>query len=306
MSRKVRIATCAVPYFSPTRTRAKPGDAVARMATALVEEAGRSGADIVCLPEFSLSRFNFRTHRWLPQAVPGPAIQRLGALAARHRMYVIAPLLEDCGQRKAYNTAVFLDRRGRIVGKYRKTHLCLPRFAEGETTLPGNEIPVFPTDFGAIGISLCMDIHYPELYLALALKGAEVIFWSTGAIDYTGDLIESLVNARAIDNQVYFVCSHYIQQPYLAGKQYGRSRVVDPMGRIRADTGHFPGVAVAEVELDQTYPMWYEGRMRAAYPTMRATLFKTRRPELYGELTKPVAESHWQRGKPPPTQSKPS
>lgn len=298
MSRKVRIATCAVPRLSPEQLKAKRADAIACAAADLAEEAGRHGADIVCLPEFSMSRFDFRKNRWRPERVPGPATRKLAAVAARHRMYVIAPLMEESGQKKAYNTAVLLDRRGRIAGQYRKTHLCLPRFSEGETTLAGDELPVFPTDFGTIGISICMDIHYPELYLALALKGAEVIFWSTAAIDYTGDLIESVVNARAIDNQVYFVCSHYIQQPYLAGKQYGRSRVVDPMGRIRADTGHFPGVAMAEVELDQTYPMWYEGRMRAAYPTMRATLFKTRRPELYGELTKPVAESHWQRGKP--------
>ena len=53
----------------------------------------------------------------------------------------------------------------------------------------------------------------------LALKGAEIIFWPSAAMDYTGDLIESLVNARAVDNQVYFVPSHFLQMPYLVGKQ---------------------------------------------------------------------------------------
>ncbi len=114
-------------------------------------------------------------------------------------------------------------------------------------------------------------------------------------MDYTGTLIESLVNARAIDNVVYMVPSHYVQLPYIVGRSYGRSRIVDPMGRIRVSTGHFPGVAMAAIDLDQTYPMWYQGEMLEEYPTMRETLFKTRRPELYGELVKPVTELHWKR-----------
>jgi len=207
----------------------------------------------------------------------------------RHGIEVLGcyGLLEKAEAGKHYNSAVVLDRGGKIIGRYYKTHLCLPNFNEGERTLPGDDIPVFKTDFGTIGITTCMDIHYPELYTTLALKGAEIIFWPSAAMDYTGDLIESLVNARAIDNQVYFVAAHFIQMPYLAGKHYGRSRIIDPMGRTRGDTGHFEGVAIAQVDLDQTYPMWYQGKMLEEYPTMRKTIFKTRRPELYGELVKP-------------------
>src|SRR5204862_4229909 len=139
-------------------------------------------------------------------------------------------------------SAVLIDRAGKIARNYRTTLRCLPQFHEGETTAAGDEVPVFKTDFGTIAITTCMDIHYPELYTAMALKGAEIIFWPSAAMDYTGDLIESLVNARAIDNQVYFVPSHFVQSPYLAGKHYGRSRIVDCMGRTRADTGHFEGV----------------------------------------------------------------
>jgi N-carbamoylputrescine amidase len=251
----------------------------------MVERAGKSGADIVCLPEFSAAPL--RDGVFQPETVPGPATEAFAALAAEYKMYVIVPLVEATGGAKNYNTAVLLDRGGKIVGKYRKTHLCLPTCHEGDTTLPGDEVPVFKTDFGTIGITTCMDIHYPELYTTLALKGAEIVFWPSAAMDYTGDLIESLVNARAVDNQVYFVASHFVQKPYLVGKHYGRSRVVDCMGRVRADTGHFEGVAVAEIDLDQTYPMWYQGKALEEYSTMRRTIFRTRRPELYGELVKP-------------------
>lgn len=296
MLRKVRIATCSVPYLTPQPNDAKQKDTMPRVASALVEEAGKRGADIVCLAEYSMSEHDTKSGEPIAQRVPGPATETLAAIAAKHRMYVIAPLVEDDGKAKPFNTAVLIDRQGKIVGKYRKTHLCLPGHAEGVCYLPGDELPVFQTDFGTIAITICMDIHYPEVYTALALKGAEIIFWPSGAMDYTGDLIESIVNTRAIDNQVYFVCSHFVQLPYLVGKHYGRSRVVDPMGRIRADTGHFPGVAIAEVDLGETYPMWYTDKMLTAYPTMRETFFKTRRPELYGEVTKPISESHWKRG----------
>lgn len=313
MARPVKIASCAVEAYFEHGER--------EQALALVDRAGAMGADIVCLPEFAAADVDH--HRFLPSAVPGPITDAFAALARRHGMYVVVPMVEDSGggastggdstrddpspPAKHYNTAVLLDRRGEIVGKYRKTHLCLPGYQEGACTLAGDELPVFATDFGVVGITICMDIHYPEVYAALALKGAEAIFWPTASMDYTGDLMESLVNARAIDNQVYMVPSHYTQLPYLVGKHYGRSRVVDCMGRIRADTGHFPGVALAEIDLDQTYPMWYAGEMLEAYPIMRETFFKTRRPELYGELVAPVAPGHYQRGnKAPPKKADPT
>jgi predicted amidohydrolase len=280
MARNVRIATCSVPYT--------PAVSAQRDALELVERAGQAGADLVCLPEYAAAPV--RDGHFASEPVPGPATDAFAALAARHKMYVVAPVLEDVGKPKHYNTAVLLDRGGKIVGKYRKTHLCLPLSGEAETTLPGDELPVFETDFGVVGLTICMDIHYPEIFTTLALKGAEVILWPSAAMDYTGDLIESVVNARAADNQVYFVVSHFVQAPYLAGKHYGRSRIVDPMGRIRADTGHFAGVAVAEVDLDQTYPMWYEGTRLEEYPTMRRTIFRTRRPELYGQVVQPRNE----------------
>ena len=287
MARNVRIATCSVP--GPRLEHDGPTD-LRQRCLALAREAGERDADIVCLPEFSGSEMNADgSESFVAHPIPGPVTDALADLAARHRMYVIGCQLEDVGQPKAYNTAFLLDRDGHLVGKYHKTHLCLPDCHEADVAMPGQDVPVFPTDFGTIGITICMDIHYPELYTVLALQGAEVIFWPSAAMDYTGDLIESMVNTRAVDNQVHFVTSHYLQQPYLAGKHMGHSRVVDCMGRTRADTGHLPGVAVADVDLDQTYPMWYTDEALQRYPTMRQTIFKTRRPELYGKLVEPIA-----------------
>jgi N-carbamoylputrescine amidase len=289
MPRPVRIATCTLETDFKTSARAQ--------ALQLVDEAGRRGADIVCLPEYAAAEHG-ADGRWVPAAVPGPVVEEFAALAARHRIWTIVPLIEANAGGKPWNTAVLLDRCGAIAGRYRKTHLCMPEFEEGESLAAGDAVPVFKTDFGTIGLTLCMDLHYPELYTTLALRGAEIIFWSSGAMDYTGDAIESLVKARALDAQVYFVCSHQLETPYLAGRPYGRSRIVDCMGRIRADTGHFPGVALAEVDLEQTYPTWYTGAMQQAYPDFRAALFRTRRPELYGEVVQPVVPAHFRRDGP--------
>lgn len=285
MARPVKIASCAI------ETNFSTGQL--DQCLKLIDDAGKHGADIVCLPEYSGSIYV--NGSWSASPVPGPITDAFAKLAAKHAMWVIVPMVEASDKDLPYNSAILLDRKGHIAGRYRKTHLCLPGHSEGKLYRPGDDLPVFETDFATIGITICMDIHYPEIYTTLALKGAEIIFWPSGAMDYTGDLLESIVNARAIDNQVFFVPSHYLSTPYLVGKSHGRSRIVDCMGRIRADTGHFPGVAVAEVDLDKTYPMWYAADMLKEYPTMRETFFKTRRPELYAHLTHPVATGHWNR-----------
>src|SRR4051812_30908866 len=114
MPRNVRIASCSVPY-TPFVT-AQPD------ALRAVEQAGRMGADIVCLPEDAAAPVG--KEDFAAEPIPGPAIEAFAALASRFKMYVIAPMLEDVGKPKHYNTAVILDRSGQIVGKYRKTHLC--------------------------------------------------------------------------------------------------------------------------------------------------------------------------------------
>ncbi len=160
MARNVRIATCSVNYV--------PGMSSQPAALELTERAGQMGADIVCLPEFSAAPV--RDGNFAPEPIPGPTTQAFSALAARFKMYAIVPMLQDVSKPKYYNTAVVIDRAGKIIGKYSKTHLCLPLSGEAETTLPGEDLPVFRTDFGTIGITICMDIHYPEIYTTLALK----------------------------------------------------------------------------------------------------------------------------------------
>ena len=154
----------------------------------------------MCLPEeFDLIGCAPEQVATLGETIPGGEItERLRAQARQYGLYVIGALRERDGE-AIHNTAVVIGRDGEIVGKYRKTHLAPGEWDEVQA---GDEYPVFTTDFGRIGVLICMDIHYPEIWRILALQGAEIIFWPTQCIDYTGDLIESLFNARAIDNQI--------------------------------------------------------------------------------------------------------
>src|SRR5690606_15357789 len=103
--------------------------------------------------------------------IPGGAIfSRFAERAAQNGIYVVYSQRETDGH-TVYNTGVVIDRAGRLVGKYRKTHLAP---GEADEVTPGDEYPVFECDFGRIAIGLCMDLHYPEIWRIYALDGADV------------------------------------------------------------------------------------------------------------------------------------
>jgi len=226
-----------------------------------------------CLPD---------KQRELPEPLPGGALFNQFAARARANNLYVAYSQRECDGNRIFNTGVLIDRQGELVGKYRKMHLAP---GEEEDVLPGDMgYPVFTCDFGRVAIGICMDIHYPEMWRIYALKGADVLLFPTMCLDYTGDHIESIVNARAIDNQVYLVSSHFIQFPFLSGRSMGHSRIVDPYGRTLADTSHRPGLAFADVDLDAGFETWYSGDLKQRYPTLKECYLGMRRPETYQEL----------------------
>ena len=259
-----------------------------------VETAGERGSDLMVLPEeFDVVGGDEKAApepHGICEPIPGgPITSRMQELARRYEMYIVSDVRELDGGRK-FNTAVVIGRDGEIVGTYRKTHLAP---SEERDVLPGDELPVFDLDFGKIGIIICMDVHYPEICTLYALKGADIICWPTMSRDYTGDCMEVVMKARAFDNQVYFVRSSFISMPFLTGVSMGRGCVIDPYGRILADTSHKPGVATVTVDLDEGFEYWLEGEDKLRWPTVKETLLGMRRPELYAALSQPDTEQLW-------------
>ncbi len=287
MSRKAVLATVSLPVDEQS---VKPGVNIERALT-LIEEASRWKPDLVVLPEeIDIYHLPEEEISRMGEPVPGGPIQTKFSEAAVKYNTNLVLCIRERDKDQLYNTSIVINREGKYRGKYRKTHL-----APGEVNQvqQGDNYPVFELDFGTIGITVCMDVHYPEIWTIMALQGADVIVHPTMWIDYTGNLCESLINARAIDNQIYVVTSHYVQVPYLSGRAMGHARIVDPYGRTRADTGHRPGVAVAEVDLDETYEFWATGELKKKYPTLKECFLGMRRPETYGILTRPDSENKW-------------
>ena len=166
----------------------------------LVDEAGASKSDIVCLPEGITLIGTGKDYLSCAEPVPGPSTEFLGKCAAKNKINIVAGIYERDGN-AAYNTAVLIGRDGKLIGKYRK--ICLPRGEIDGGLAPGKDYPVFDTDFGKVGMMICWDVSYPEIARELAARGAEIILMPI----WGGN--ETLCRARAIENQVPLVISSY-------------------------------------------------------------------------------------------------
>ena len=195
---KTRFVNLATIHHRPKNTGSTEEN-LNQFAELLIVAANKN-ADIVCLPEGITLIGTDKSYIEVSETVPGPTTDFLGKIAKENNMYIIAGILERDGH-AVYNTAILLDRGGKLAGKYRK--VALPREEiEGGVT-PGSSIPVFDTDFGRIGIMICWDVFFPEVARMLAVQGADVIFLPI----WGGNL--TLAKARAIENQVYLVSSTY-------------------------------------------------------------------------------------------------
>jgi predicted amidohydrolase len=204
----------------------------------LIRDAAEQKPDIICLPEGITVVGTGKKYFDVGEAVPGPTTESLGQLARELRTYIVAGLYE----REApllYNTAVLIDRDGKLIGRYRKTHLPREEWEAGIT--PGETYPVFETDFGRIALLVCWDLQFPEPWRAVALQGAQLVLlpiWGGNEI---------LLRARAIENHVFAVSSSYDM----------KSCVVAPDGEILADATKHGPVATALVNLDRKiYQPW--------------------------------------------------
>lgn len=186
------------------------------------------------------------TKRYAEVAEPaqGYTAQILGELAREKKTWVVAGIYEREGD-FLYNTAILLDREGKLAGKYRK--VMLPREEIERGLSPGDRLSVFETDFGKLGIMICYDVFFSEPAKALAMQGAEVV-----AMPIWGGN-EVLAKARSIEGRFTLVASGYDHPTY----------VQDPYGERVASAPQNRSVAYAEVDLNQRYRERWLGDMKA-------------------------------------------
>lgn len=255
----------------------------------LLDEAGKSGTDLVCTyedfkgcSEFFRYRDDMKLFPSLAEEIPGPTSEKIGAIAKQYGMYIAADYYEKDGS-KIYNTTVLIGRDGKIVGKYRKVHLPV---SEKWFVTAGDEFPVFETDIGRIGIAICYDIVFPEDFRTLALNGADIILnptqgWGINSTS-SSELGKALIEVRAAENEVYLVIAKHSQY---GGD--GMSCIVSNTGEILEQVkGRTEGIATAEFTPD--FDLIRDEHFDALFSgvdSIKARQFLERRPEIYSALT---------------------
>ena len=253
-----------------------------RAACGFIDEAAARGAKFVSFPEV----FNVIDNgEAAPEEVPGGRTITLMAEKAReHGIWIhcgsIAELNPE-GDRK-FNTTAVLDPRGEMVAKYRKLHtfdITLPdgsRAEESARIKPGREMVTVDTEMGCLGLTICYDIRFPELYRYLALQGAQVLFTPANFRMPTGkDHWEAILRTRAIENGCYVVAAAQIGKKRKTIDSFGDSLIVDPWGTIICRASEKPCIAIGEIDLD------YVDKIRAMIPSL-----KNRRGDVYDTVKK--------------------
>ena len=257
-------------------------DANLKAACNFIDEAAAKGAKFVSFPEV----FNvIDDGQEAPELVPeGRTISLMAEKAREHGIWLhcgsIAEVNPD-GDRK-FNTTAVLDPTGKMVAKYRKLHtfdITLPDGSVAEESAkikPGDKMVTVETEMGHLGLSICYDIRFPEMYRWMALQGAQILFTPANFRMATGkDHWEAILRARAIENTCYVVAAGQYGKKRGVSDSFGDSVIIDPWGTIVARAPERAGIAVGEIDLD------YLDRVRANLPSL-----KNRRGDVYDTIRK--------------------
>jgi predicted amidohydrolase len=224
----------------------------------LIELAVRQGAELVCLPENFPFLGDETAKMQQAEAIASASEKFLKIMAQRYQITLLGggfPIPDGNG--KVYNTALLIAPSGVELARYEKVHLFdvnLPdgnTYQESTTVLAGNMLPpVYPSkELGNLGLSVCYDVRFPELYRHLSQMGAEVLFVPAAFTAYTGkDHWQVLLQARAIENTCYVIAPAQTGRHNSLRQSHGHAVIIDPWGLVLADAGDQPGVAIAPIE----------------------------------------------------------
>lgn len=236
-----------------------------------IREAAKGGARVAALPEVFVWRGVKKQEREAAEPVPGPTSEWLADLARELGIYLLGGSILEAipGTTKAYNTSLLFNPDGSVLASYRKIHLFDVDLKEGvstresETRASGDQVVVAETELCPMGLSICYDLRFPELYRKMMVRGAQLIFVPSAFTAYTGIAHwKPLLRARAIENQAYVVAPAQFGKSPNSFETHGHSMIIDPWGKIVAELAHDAGVIVAEVDLD------YLQRVRTELPCL--------------------------------------
>jgi predicted amidohydrolase len=257
-----------------------------RAAEALVEEAAAAGARLVALPETWAYKGGREGILASAEPVEGPSNAALARLAARLGIFVLAGSIYEpsAEPRHVYNTSALFGADGGLLAVYRKIHLFdltadTTVYRESGYVKPGAALVTVEIDAGSaeseapitLGLTICYDLRFPELYRSLALRGAQILCVPSAFTAYTGAAHwEVLLRARAVENGCFVIAPGQVGE-HLPGREcFGHSMIVDPWGAVVAEVPDGVGFCVADLDLERV------AEVRAQIPSLR-----NRRPDAY-------------------------
>jgi len=229
-------------------------------AAKLIEQAASQGAELLVLPEnFSQMATTDKERVSSAEVVGEGAVQSfLSIQASKNKCWIVGGTIpiqsEEAG--KAYSSSLVFNDKGEQVARYDKIHMFdvlieenNETYNESATTTAGEEIVVIDTPFGRLGLSVCYDLRFPELYRTMIDEGMEICALPAAFTAFTGQSHwEPLIRARAIENQCYMVAAAQGGYHVNNRQTFGHSMIVNPWGNILGSVGTGPGVVITEME----------------------------------------------------------
>jgi predicted amidohydrolase len=234
-------------------------DKAANLETAerLLAQAAATGADLVVLPEkWNAIGDPEVLHAAAEPLEQGESVEAMATWARQHGVTLVGGSITERreGREKLSNTSLVFDPEGNLVARYRKIHLFDVEvggvtYLESEAEEPGDEPVVVDVEGWRIGLSVCYDVRFPELYRILTLEGAELLTVPAHFTTPTGkDHWHVLLRARAIENQAYVVAAAQVGETLPGKPAYGRSLIADPWGTVVAQAPDIETVVTAELD----------------------------------------------------------
>lgn len=240
-----------------------------RNAERVIAEAAAKHVDMVVLPEMFVCPYNKKAIAAAAQPAGGDGWLAMSEAARKNHVYLVAGSMPEVENGNIYSTAYVFDRNGQQIGRYRKLHLFDIdvkgglTYRESDVLTPGQDVTIVDTEFGPIGIAICYDVRFPELFRIMALKGVKAVVMPASFNRTTGPSHwELLMRARAVDEELYMLGCAAAGDLAAAYNGWGHSVAVSPWGEIMHELGEGPGILVASLDFN------YVDQVRGEIPVL--------------------------------------
>lgn len=276
MKNQFKIALCQMKVIDNKNSNIKN-------ALNMIKVSAENKSDLVVLPEmFNCPYDNEKFREYAEEKEGSKTLNAISKAAKDSNRYIIAGSIPELDGDKLYNSSFIFNRDGEVIGSHRKMHLFdvdiagKISFKESATLSAGNQITLIDTELCKIGIAICYDMRFPELLRLMTLKGAELIV-IPGAFNMTTGPAhwETLIRARAIDNQIYVAAASPARNEELSYVAYGNSMVADPWGEVLARARAEEEIIYADIKLSKV------NEVRREIPVLNG-----RREDIYSLIEK--------------------